>query len=323
LSRRARVDTERSLETTHLDRTGDLVGSESLSSPETGLNPEAGLAPDSGPSPDPGLSPELMASPEHGHEDVWKAILLGTDPTYARIRSRLKHVPSEPRCKMCAAPFHGPGRVLMRFIGRVPWAKNPKYCAACFRTMSENHGGAEIDASFLFADVRGSTTLAEQISPTEFHRQLDRFYETASRVLVDHDGIVDKFVGDEVVGMFIPALTHDAHAARAVDAALALLAATGHGSADGPWLPIGIGVHTGIAFVGTVGPAPVTEMTGLGDVVNTAARLASAAGTGELLLTAVAASAAGFDTVGHERRLLELKGKRNATEVVVATARAR
>jgi adenylate cyclase len=264
-----------------------------------------------------------MASPEHGHEDVWKAILLGTDPTYARIRSRLKHVPSEPRCKMCAAPFHGPGRVLMRFIGRVPWAKNPKYCAACFRTMNENHGGAEIDASFLFADVRGSTTLAEQISPTEFHRQLDRFYETASRVLVDHDGIVDKFVGDEVVGMFIPALTHDAHAARAVDAALALLAATGHGSADGPWLPIGIGVHTGIAFVGTVGPAPVTEMTGLGDVVNTAARLASAAGTGELLLTAVAASAAGFDTVGHERRLLELKGKRNATEVVVATAQAR
>ena len=298
------------------------MGSESLSSPETGPNPEAGLAPDSGPSPDPGLSPELMASPEHGHEDVWKAILLGTDPTYARIRSRLKHVPSEPRCKMCAAPFHGPGRVLMRFIGRVPWAKNPKYCAACFRTMNENHGGAEIDASFLFADVRGSTTLAEQISPTEFHRQLDRFYETASRVLVDHDGIVDKFVGDEVVGMFIPALTHDAHAARAVDAALALLAATGHGSADGPWLPIGIGVHTGIAFVGTVGPAPVTEMTGLGDVVNTAARLASAAGTGELLLTAVAASAAGFDTVGLERRLLALKGKRDATEVVVATAHA-
>jgi adenylate cyclase len=299
------------------------VGSESLSSPETGLKPEAGLAPDSRPSLEPGLSPELMASPEPGHEDVWRAILLGTDPTYARMRSRLKHVPSEPRCKMCAAPFHGPGRVLMRFIGRVPWAKNPKYCAACFRTMHENHGGAEIDASFLFADVRGSTTLAEQVSPTDFHRQLDRFYETASRVLVDHDGIVDKFVGDEVVGMFIPALTHDAHAARALDAALALLAATGHGSADGPWLPIGIGVHTGIAFVGTVGPAPVTEMTGLGDVVNTAARLASAAGTGELLLTAVAASAAGFDTAGHERRLLELKGKRNATEVVVATAQAR
>ena len=299
------------------------MGSESLSSPETGPNLEAGLAPDSGPSPDPGLSPELMASPEHGHEDVWKAILLGTDPSFARMRSRLKHVPSEPRCKMCAAPFHGPGRVLMRVIGRVPWAKNPKYCAACFRTMNENHGGAEIDASFLFADVRGSTTLAEQVSPTEFRRQLDRFYETASRVLVDHDGIVDKFVGDEVVGMFIPALTHDAHAARAVDAALSLLAATGHGSADGPWLPIGIGVHTGIAFVGTVGPAPVTEMTALGDVVNTAARLASAAGTGELLLTAVAASAAGFDTVGHERRLLALKGKRDATDVVVATAQAR
>jgi adenylate cyclase len=283
-------------------------------------SPEPGLAPELRAAPEPGLSPELMATPDTGNADVWKAILLGTDPTYARLRSRLKHVPSEPRCKMCAAPFHGPGRVIMRLFGRSPWAKNPKYCGACFRTMNENHGGAEIDASFLFADVRGSTTLAEQVSPTEFRRQLDRFYATASRVLVDHDGIVDKFVGDEVVGMFIPALTHDAHAARAVDAALSLLAATGHGSADGPWLPIGIGVHTGVAFVGTVGAAPVTEMTALGDVVNTAARLASAAGTGELLLTAVAASAAGFDTVGHERRLLALKGKRDATEVVVATA---
>jgi adenylate cyclase len=302
------------------------MGVEPRSSPEPAprpvprSSPEPGLAPELRAAPEPGLSPELMATPDTGNADVWKAILLGTDPTYARLRSRLKHVPSEPRCKMCAAPFHGPGRVIMRLFGRSPWAKNPKYCGACFRTMNENHGGAEIDASFLFADVRGSTTLAEQVSPTEFRRQLDRFYATASRVLVDHDGIVDKFVGDEVVGMFIPALTHDAHAARAVDAALSLLAATGHGSADGPWLPIGIGVHTGVAFVGTVGAAPVTEMTALGDVVNTAARLASAAGTGELLLTAVAASAAGFDTVGHERRLLALKGKRDATEVVVATA---
>ena len=295
------------------------MGSESLSSPETGLNPDAGLAPESGSSPEPGLSPELLASPEPGHEDVWKAILLGTDPTYARIRSRLKHVPSEPRCKMCAAPFHGPGRVLMRFIGRVPWAKNPKYCAACFRTMNENHGGAEIDASFLFADVRGSTTLAEQISPTEFHRQLDRFYETASRVLVDHDGIVDKFVGDEVVGMFIPALTHDAHAARAVDAALALLAATGHGSADGPWLPIGIGVHTGVAFIGSVGQPPVTDLTALGDVVNTTARLASAAATGEILVTKAAVDACHFETTSLERRDLELKGKLEVTPVFVVT----
>jgi adenylate cyclase len=271
------------------------------------------------PLPEPDLAPELTAAPEPGNEEVWKAILLGTDPSYGRLRSMLRHLPSEPRCKMCAAPFQGPGRALMRFVGRVPWAKNPKYCGACFRNMNENHGGAEIGASFLFADVRGSTTLAEQVSPTEFRRQLDRFYETASHVLVEHDGIVDKFVGDEVVGMFIPAIAHEAHAARAIDAALALLAATGHGSAGGPWIPIGIGVHTGVAFVGTVGPAPVTEMTALGDVVNTAARLASAASAGEVLITAVAASAAGFDAGGHELRQLALKGKRDPTDVVVAT----
>jgi adenylate cyclase len=307
------------------------VSGERRSSPESVLKPELAPKPEPGqrldPDPsdpesssDPDLAPELMATPEPGNEEVWKAILLGTDPSYARLRSRLRHLPSEPRCKMCAAPFRWPGRVLMRVVGRVPWAKNPKYCGACFRTMNENHGGAEIDASFLFADVRGSTTLAEQVSPTEFRRQLNRFYETASHVLIEHDGIVDKFVGDEVVGMFIPAIAREAHAARAIEAALALLAATGNGSAGGPWIPIGIGVHTGVAFVGTVGPAPVTEMTALGDVVNTAARLASAASAGELLMTSVAAAAAGFDLGGHERRQLALRGKREPTDVVVATA---
>ena len=266
------------------------------------------------------MNPEhVPASEPIPNEELWKAILLGTDPRYARLRSILKHVPSEPRCKMCAAPFRGIGRPVMRAMGRNPWAKNQKYCGACFNVMNANHGGAEIESSFLFADVRGSTTMAERISPTEFRRQLDRFYDTASHVMVEHDAIVDKFVGDEVVALFIPALAHEAHAARAIEAALALLKATGHGSPDGPWIPVGIGVHTGIAFVGIVGAAPTTELTALGDVVNTTARLASAAAAGEVLVTAVAAKAAALDTERLERRHLELKGKREATDVFVAT----
>ncbi|MDQ6795363.1 MAG: adenylate/guanylate cyclase domain-containing protein [Chloroflexota bacterium] len=253
------------------------------------------------------------------NEEAWKRVLLGTDPGYARLRSILKHIPSEPRCKLCAAPFRGIGRPVMRAMGRNPWPKNQKYCGACFQHMNAHHGGAEIESSFLFADVRGSTTLAERISPTEFRRQLDRFYDTASHVMVEHDAIVDKFVGDEVVALFIPALAHAAHAARAIEASLALLKATGHDSADGPWIPVGIGVHTGIAFVGIVGAAPTTELTALGDVVNTTARLASAAAAGEVLVTAVAAKAAALDTERLERRHLELKGKREATDVFVAT----
>jgi adenylate cyclase len=220
---------------------------------------------------------------------------------------------------MCAAPFGGIGYPFMRLTGRTRWSKNPKYCRQCFDLLSKMHGGAEIEASFLFADVRGSTSLAEQISPTEFRARLDRFYDTASSILVDHDGIVDKFVGDEVVGIFIPALTQDAHAERAIAAAIALLQAMDPTSDEARSLPIGIGVDTGVAFVGAVGAPPVTELTALGDVVNTAARLASAAGPGELLIAQPTATTAAFDTAGLERRSLQLKGKSEEVPVFVVT----
>ena len=161
--------------------------------------------------------------------------------------------------------------------------------------------------------------MAERISATAFRRQLNRFYEVASRLLVEHDGIVDKFVGDEVVGIFIPALTQHEHAARAVDTARALLLATGHADPAGPWLPIGIGIGTGVAFIGSVGEPPVTSLTALGDIVNTSARLSSAAAEGEILMTSATASASALDSSGLERRQLALKGKTETTDVFVLT----
>jgi adenylate cyclase len=264
-------------------------------------------------------STDEHGAPDHGgqNEEMWRGLLLGTDRRYARARAWLKHVPSEPRCKMCAAPFAGIGQPLMRLLHRDPWAKNPLYCTLCFNVLDAHRGGAEIEASFLFADVRGSTTIAEGLSPTDFRRQLNRFYEAATRILVEHDAIVDKFVGDEVIGLFIPALAKDAHAERAIQAAQALLRATGHGDPGGPWLPVGAGVHTGVAFVGSVGQPPVTDLTALGDVVNTTARLASAAGPGEVLVTDTARIAAKFDPAGLERRELALKGKTETTSVFV------
>jgi adenylate cyclase len=182
--------------------------------------------------------------------------------------------------------------------------------------LSSNHGGAEVECSLLFADVRGSTTLAESTSPREFNRLMGRFYDTATEVLVDHDGIVDKFVGDEIIGIFVPAMASQQHAARAVDAARALMAETGVGSPSGPWVPIGIGVNTGVAYVGSIGDGSDTEMTAMGDVVNVTARLASVAGAGEVLVTAAAAAAAGLPG-DLARRSLQLKGKSQATDVVV------
>ena len=251
---------------------------------------------------------------------MWRAILDGTDPVYARNRGRLKHLPGTPRCKMCAAPFGGPASILMRWQGRAPWPNNPDYCGACFQLLDRYHGGAEIESSFLFADIRGSTTLAEGMSATAFRTLLARFYDIAARVLVAHDGIVDKFVGDEVVGIFIPALAHDEHPAHAIDAARALLDATGHSDPAAPWLPVGVGVATGIAFVGSVGETHTAAMTALGDIVNVTARLASAAGPGEILVNDRAAERAHLEIGSLERRSLALKGKTQLTTVYVVHA---
>ncbi|MBA2768837.1 MAG: adenylate/guanylate cyclase domain-containing protein [Sporichthyaceae bacterium] len=248
-------------------------------------------------------------------DEFWYEFLTVGDPSERRKRRIYKRLPHGPRCKMCAAPFAGVSAPLMRMIGKRPSAKNPKICGTCYVFMADHHGGAEILSSFLFADIRGSTALAESMTSADFHHLLDRFYATASSVVFDHDGSVDKFVGDELVAMFFPLVTGERHAGQAVDAALALLRATGHGDPGGPWVPVGAGVHTGQAWVGAVGLAGHTDVTALGDAVNTTARLASAARAGEVLVTTEAATLAGLDD-GLERRRLDLKGKQQKTEVV-------
>ena len=270
--------------------------------------PSATPPPRDGPSAD-GIAPS---------DENWRRLLVDQAPF---LRSRRWHarIPSSPRCKLCAAPFSGAGGLVMRFAGHARWAKNPKYCTGCFRMLSSNHGGAEVECSLLFADVRGSTTLAESMSPREFNRLMGRFHDTAADVLVDHDGIVDKFVGDEIIGIFVPSMASPQHAARAVDAARTLLTATGVGTSSGPWVPIGIGVNTGVAYVGSIGEGSDTEMTAMGDVVNVTARLSSVAAAGEVLVTSAAAAAAGLPR-DLPRRSLQLKGKSQTTDVVVVTA---
>ncbi|HET7029885.1 MAG TPA: adenylate/guanylate cyclase domain-containing protein [Candidatus Limnocylindrales bacterium] len=262
---------------------------------------------------------------ESENEELWRGLLDGTNPVYARTRALMKRIPGSPRCKMCAAPFGSPGRWLIRFQGRRRWEKNPDYCNLCFDVLSRYHGGAELEASFLFADVRGSTTMAETMRPAEFRRLLDGFYDLAARLIVEHDGIVDKFVGDEAIGIFIPATARTGHARAAVDAARALAAALGAGtrspspSGGRVALPIGIGVGTGVAFVGSVGEPPVTSLTALGDIVNVTARLASTAAAGEILVNERAAQMSGL-TAGLESRSLDLKGKSGPTVVYVIPA---
>ena len=249
------------------------------------------------------------------NEAFWRDFLTRGDPRELRKRRIFKRIPTSPRCRLCAAPFAGPGATLMRAFGRRQATQNPTVCATCFAFVSAQHGGAEIEITMLFADIRGSTTLAEGMSGGEFRRLLDRFYAVATEVVFDNDGTVDKFVGDELVAFFVPLLSGHQHAKQGVSAARDLLRATGHADPGGPWVPVGAGVHTATTWFGAVGQPPHAELTAVGDPVNTTARLASVAAAGEILVTTPAAMAAGLDETLPRRRL-ELKGKHDLTEVV-------
>ena len=251
------------------------------------------------------------------NEDHWRSFLEQPD-MFVQVRGLFGRLPTSPRCQLCASPFAGAGGRLMRVIGKRQSTRNPLMCTSCESRLKQRRGGAEVDSSLLFADVRGSTALGERLSPSEFRATLARYYNAATDAVVANGGIVDKFVGDELVATFPPFLGAN-HAARAVEAARDVLRGTGHGDPGGPWLPVGAAVHTGRMWFGTVGDGTHIEVTVLGDVVNTTARLAAAAGPGEILVSAEAADAVGLDAA-LEHRSLELKGKELPTEVVVLRA---
>ena len=255
-----------------------------------------------------------MPEPDR-NEEYWRDFLSQPDSMMATGRRFFSRLPANPRCRLCSAPFAGGGGMAMRVIGKRQSQANPNYCNSCEKVLIKHHGGAEIDSSFLFADIRGSTALAEKMTPTEFRSLLDRFYSAASRVVFGNDGMVDKFVGDELVALFPPLLSAERHAERAVESAKALLRATGHADPVGPWVPIGAGVHTGRAWFGAVGEGTHVEITIVGDMVNVTARLAARAEAGEILVSAEAAEKAGLDPA-LPRQTLELKGREEPIAVV-------
>jgi adenylate cyclase len=254
-------------------------------------------------------------------EEMWRQMLTADYPRLHRMRRMWGALPSPPRCKLCNAPFRGPGGVLMRAIAYGPSPLNRRLCKWCLRSVGKYPGGAEVEISVLIADVRGSTGIAEAMAPEEFSRLLARFYGAAAGVVDASDGIVDKFVGDGAVALFIPGFAGPDHAARAIAAARALLEATGNDGAD-PWLPVGVGVHTGTSFVGSVGEGDARDFTALGDCVNATARLTSLARAGEVLVSVDAAEAAGLATDGLERRTLELRGRSETLDAWVIGAAA-
>lgn len=236
----------------------------------------------------------------------------------------LKYVPADPRCKWCSAPFTGLGAPFMRAIGKDKSKYNPNFCTECEDFVRKYNAGTEVDLSLLFADIRGSTTLAEKLSSAEFSSLINRFYTVATKILVEAMAYLDKLAGDQVSAFFSPGMAGPHHYKVAVKSAIAILEATGHSDPGGPWVPVGIGVHGGLTYYGAVGTSQgLTDLTLLGDPPNTAARLASTAKAGEILISQAAAEKAELDTTGLEMRSLELKGKSETVNVWVLASQTK
>jgi adenylate cyclase len=252
-------------------------------------------------------------------DEYWRQFLSTGAADFEKWGRRLfRRLPQSPRCKACSAPFEGIGAPVVKILfGKRQSKFDPRYCSQCTDLMHKYPGGAQIEITMLFADVRGSTTLAEKTSPAEFSEIIDRFYKATTRVLLDADALIDRLIGDEVVGMYVPGLAGPHHARRAIDSAQELLRVTGHADPEGPWIPVGAGVHTGVSYVGTVGSkSGAIDVTALGDVPNVAARLASLAAPGEVIVSKHACEEAGLETRELEHHELSLKGR---TQPVAST----
>lgn len=230
-------------------------------------------------------------------------------------------MPAHHRCKLCYAPFDGIGAPLVRIIFDKRQSRlNPHLCTGCENFASKFQGGAEIELSLLFVDIRGSTTLAERTTAAEFSKLINRFYKDATDILIRTDAMIDKLVGDQVIGLYVPGMTGTDHARHAIAAAQGIMRVTGHDGQSGPWVPLGAGVHTGTAYVGSVGSKDgSTDITVLGDAANTAARLSSSAGQGEILISQTAYASAGLALGNLDKRTLTLKGKSEPVTVHVLT----
>jgi adenylate cyclase len=210
---------------------------------------------------------------------MWQAVLVDGHEPLRRAQRVFRRLPSAPRCKMCHNPFAGVGGRLVGLFGFKPSRKNPNLCARCCENLPPS--GLELDVAVVFADVRGSTALGERLGAARFADLLNRFYRIATEVLVRHDAIIDKLVGDEVMALFVPGIAGAHYRRQAAVAATELVDALSR-ELD---LPVGAAVNAGQAFMGNVGAGHVVDLTAVGDAVNTAARLQGRAAAGEVLVS--------------------------------------
>ena len=222
-----------------------------------------------------------------------------------RLYSFLRILPHDPRCKLCRTPFHGiGGLVLGALFGRKQSTLNPRFCNVCEEFAKKHPGGAEVEMSMLFADIRGSTALSEQMTSLEFSGLINRFYVGTTKAISEEDGLVEKLAGDAVAAFWGAGFAGKDYVARTIRAAQNISQ-----SMERQNIPVGIGVHAGMAYFGAMGSADgLVDISAIGEDVNAAARLASKAAAGEIIISETALAWANMDGSKLESRQLELKG---------------
>ena len=260
----------------------------------------------------------MSSTPEPGdRSEYWTELLGGTDASLNSFQRTMRRLPSPPRCKLCQAPFNGPYAPLLRLIGFRRWALNQQICRFCVRDLEKHSGGAEIPVSLLYVDVRGSTQMAEQMNPREFSDGLRSYLALVGGDVDGEQGVIDHMAGDGVMAMWIPAFVGPQHPRSALKAGIRIARDVAASVDRGEGFPAGVGVHTGVAYVGVVGEPGSRDFTVLGDTANTVARLSSAADPGEVVLSQPVVDDSDIDAAALERRVLHLKGKAEPFEAWV------
>jgi adenylate cyclase len=247
-----------------------------------------------------------MKPNKDNNEQMWHDWFM-TDAfkTEKQLYNFFRILPHDPRCKLCHTPFHGIGGLLTSALyGRRQSTLNPRFCNVCEGYGKKYPGGAEVEMSMLFADVRGSTALSEQMTPSEFKKLINRFYVAATKSITEEDGLVDKLAGDAVAAFWGSGFAGKDYVARTIRAAQKIARVMQEQN-----IPVGIGVHAGVAFFGAMGSVDgLVDISAIGEEVNTAARLGSLAAAGEIIVSEEALAKTVIDANELEIRHLELKG---------------
>jgi adenylate cyclase len=184
-------------------------------------------------------------------------------------------------------------------------------------------GGEQREVSVLFADIRGFTTISEQLSPEAIVKMLNTYLSVVMDAVVQHDGIVNKFAGDNIMAVWNAPQSQPEHPLLAVKAAWEAqqkLAELRQGDTRSLPVQFGIGINTGVALAGNIGSAGRSEYTVIGDSVNTASRICSSAPGGEVWIGAETYNQTKDYLETEELEAQQLKGKSEPIKVYRVTA---